>query len=136
MAYLLDTMIISELRRKNRDAKVKKWFSSISPDDVFLSAVTIGEIENGIAKQLKVNPEFAHDLTIWLEGLLQNYSDRILPFTAQIARRWGRLCGSLGRADADIMIAATALEHNLIVSTRNVSHFEVTGVIIINPFDL
>lgn len=135
MPYLLDTMIISELRRKNRSIEVERWFHSISPDDAFLSAITIGEIENGIIKQRRINPEFSHDLTIWLEGLLQHYADRILPFSTQIARRWGRLCGELGRSDADIMIAATALEHGLVVATRNINHFEPTGVGIINPFD-
>ena len=135
MSYLLDTMIISELRRKKRDEKVVNWFNSTSFESVFLSAVTIGEIENGIVKQQRVNPEFAHDLSIWLEGLLDHYSAQILPFSTSVARRWGRLCGELGRSDADMMIAATALEHGLIISTRNIKHFEPTGVSVVNPFD-
>ncbi len=135
MPFLLDTMVISEIRRKNRNENVVKWVSSLPEDSFFLSAVTIGEIENGIVRQQKVNPDFADDLTIWLDSLLKNYGDRILPFSTNIARRWGRLCGELGRADADMMIAATALEHGLIVSTRNVNHFEPTGVSIVNPFN-
>ncbi len=135
MPFLLDTMVISEIRRKNRNEQVVKWIASLPEDSFFLSAVTIGEIENGIIRQQRVNPDFANDLNIWLDSLLKNYGDRILPFSTNIARRWGRLCGELGRADADMMIAATALEHGLIVSTRNVSHFEPTGVSIVNPFD-
>ncbi len=135
MPFLLDTMVISEIRRKNRNEQVVKWIASLPEDSFFLSAVTIGEIENGIIRQQRVNPDFANDLKIWLDSLLNNYGDRILPFSTNIARRWGRLCGELGRADADMMIAATALEHGLIVSTRNVSHFEPTGVSIVNPFE-
>ena len=135
MPFLLDTMVISEIRRKNRNMQVVEWISSIPEDSFFLSAITIGEIENGIIRQQKVNPEFASELTNWLDSLLKHYGDRILPFSTNIARRWGRLCGELGRADADMMIAATALEHGLIVSTRNVAHFEPTGVSIVNPFN-
>ncbi len=134
MAYLLDTMIISELRRKQRDKRVEQWFHSIPADSLFLSAITIGEIENGIVKQERLNPEFAHDLSLWLETILKRYADKIIPFTAPIARRWGRLCGELGRADADLMIAATALEHEMTIATRNVGHFEPTGVKVLNPF--
>ena len=135
MAFLLDTMVISELRRKNRNKQVVEWFASIPADSVFLSAVTIGEIENGIVRQKRINPEFAGELSIWLDSLLNNYEDRILVFSTNTARRWGRMCAELGRADADIMIAASALEHGLIVATRNVSHFEPTGVSILNPFE-
>ncbi|HFD31411.1 MAG TPA: type II toxin-antitoxin system VapC family toxin [Gammaproteobacteria bacterium] len=134
MPYLLDTIIISELRRKQRDKQVEQWFHAIPPDDLFLSAISIGEIENGIVKQERINPEFSRDLSLWLENILKHYSDKILPFTTPIAKRWGRLCGELGRADADLMIAATALEHGLIVVTRNISHFEPTGVEVVNPF--
>ena len=134
MPYLLDTMIISELCRKQRDKQVEQWFHSIPPDDLFLSAITIGEIENGIVKQERINPDFSRDLTLWLENILKHYPDKILPFTTSVAKRWGRLCGELGRADADLMIAATALEHGLIVVTRNVRHFEPTGVEVVNPF--
>lgn len=135
MPFLLDTMVISEIRRKNRSKKVVEWIASVPADGFFLSAVTIGEIENGIIRQRRVNPDFSSELSIWLDSLLQHYGDRVLPFSTNVARRWGRLCGELGRADADMMIAATALEHGLIVSTRNVSHFEPTGVSIINPFE-
>lgn len=135
MTYLVDTNILSELRRKNRDKRVEAWFKSISPDELFLSVITIGEIENGIVKQERLNPSFANDLKNWLDGILMHYGDRILPLSTQIARRWGRLCGELGRTDADIMIAATALEHGLVVATRNVKHFELTGAGVINPYN-
>jgi predicted nucleic acid-binding protein len=135
MPYLLDTVIISELRKKNRNPQVENWFNSIPPSQAYLSAITIGEIENGIIKQQRINPAFATELSQWLEGLIRNYADNILPFTMPVARRWGQLCGELGRTDVDLMIAATALENRLTVSTRNVRHFEPTGVQIINPFD-
>ena len=134
MAYLLDTVVISELRRKERSSAVESWFHTLGTDEAFLSVITIGEIENGIVRKERVNPGFAMDLTLWLDSVLQHYSEQILLFTIPIARRWGRLCAEHGRADADMMIAATALEHGLVVATRNVKHFEPTGVRTINPW--
>jgi predicted nucleic acid-binding protein len=135
MPYLLDTMVISELRKKNSNKNVVQWLQHIPADQLYLSAITIGEIENGITRQERVNPSFAHDLKVWLETLLQRYAENILTFSTPIARRWGRLCGELGRADADLMLAATALEHRLIVVTRNEKHFAPTQVEMVNPFE-
>ena len=71
-------------------------------------------------------------MTLKRYGVIYFY--KTLPFATPIAKRWGRLCGEPERADADLMIAATALEHGMIVATRNVSHFEPTGVEVVNPF--
>mgnify|MGYP000737131690 CR=1 FL=1 len=134
MAYLLDTMVISELRKKNTNKNVAKWLQHIPTDKLYLSAITIGEIENGITRQERINPDFAHNLKAWLETLLQQYAENILPFSTPVARRWGRLCSELGRADADLMIAATALEHRMVVVTRNEKHFSPTHVETVNPY--
>jgi predicted nucleic acid-binding protein len=96
--------------------------------------VTIGEVERGITQQRRNNPEFAEDLQRWLDTILHRYQQRILPLSISIAQRWGRLSGELGHNSADLMIAATALEHNLIVATRNTRHFEPTQVGLINPY--
>lgn len=106
----------------------------MSTDDLFLSAITIGEIESGIARQRKVQPGFARDLDDWLARVLSIYGKRILPVDAGTARRWGRLCAQIGNDGADLMIAATAMEHGLIVVTRNARHFTPTGVEVLNPF--
>ena len=134
MSFLLDTDILSAIRRKQRDQNLEKWLHSINSLDVYISVVTIGEVERGITQQRRNNPEFAEDLQRWLDTTLHRYQQRILPLSISIAQRWGRLSGELGHNSADLMIAATALEHNLIVATRNTRHFEPTQVGLINPY--
>lgn len=134
MSFLLDTDILSAIRRKQRDQNLEKWLLSINSLDVYISVVTIGEVERGITQQWRNNPEFAEDLQRWLDTILQRYQQRILPLSISIAQRWGRLSAELGHNSADLMIAATALEHNLIVATRNARHFEPTQVGLINPY--
>ena len=91
---LLDTVVVSELRKSRPNARVMAWMRGLRETDVFLSVVTIGEIERGIAKVR--DSEFALALTRWLEELLRFYGDRILPVTPDIARRWGRLSAEIG----------------------------------------
>jgi hypothetical protein len=132
--FLLDTVIVSELRKKRPDAGVVRWISKQQDDLLYLSVVTLGEIERGIEKRRKVDTEFADELAAWLESLIRLYADRILPVTPRVARRWGRLSAQLGHDGADLLIAASALTHGLTVVTRNAGHFEPTGVSLINPF--
>ena len=132
--FLLDTVIVSELRKKTPNARVVRWVSSQHEDGLHLSVITLGEIERGIEKRRSDDPVFADALAAWLESLTRLYADRILPVTATIARRWGRLSVQLGHDGADVLIAATALTHGLTVITRNASHFKPTGVSVINPF--
>ena len=132
--FLLDTVVLSELRRRPHDPGVAGWFRSVAATDLFVSVITIGEVEVGIEKQRAVNPRFAAELSRWVELTLRAYTDRILPFDVAIARRWGRLVVRAGHKGIDLAIAATALEHGLTVVTRNVAHFEPTGVPILNPF--
>ncbi len=132
--FLLDTVIVSELRKKRPDAGVVRWISKQQDDLLYLSVVTLGEIERGIEKRRKVDTGFADELAAWLESLMRFYADRILPVTPSVARRWGRLSAQLGHDGADLLIAASALTHGLTVVTRNAGHFEPTGVSLINPF--
>ena len=111
------------------------WLGEVNAADLFLSVVTIGEIELGISRQQHLNPVFAQQLADWLELTLRAYGERILSLTVGVARRWGRLAAQLGNKQLDLAIAATALEHGLTVVTRNVSDFEPTGVSVLNPFD-
>jgi predicted nucleic acid-binding protein len=131
--YLLDTDVLSELRKRKRDRNVVAWLGSVAPADLYLSTITIGEIELGIERQRSLNPGFAGELAGWLDVTLRVYGERILPLTVAIARRWGRLAARLGNKQLDLAIAATALEHGLAVVTRNVSDFEPTGVSVIDP---
>ena len=135
--FLLDTVVLSELRErpKQRNRNVVRWIGAISPQEVFLSVVTIGEVERGIERQRQLDPLFAGRLADWLEATLRAYGDRILAVDVAVARRWGRLSQRLGNKGLDLAIAATALEHGLTVATRNVSDFVPTGVAVFNPFE-
>ncbi len=132
--FLLDTVTLSELRRRHRDRSVVAWFERQRSTELFLSVISISEIERGLAQQHQRNPLFAGALADWLDSVLALYGERILPFELQAARRFGRLSAALGNDNADLMIAATALEHGLTLVTRNVSDFEPTGVAVLNPF--
>ena len=132
--YLLDTNVVSALRRPDRHPGPTLWLKDQRASDVYLSVVTFGEIERGIALQVTRNPDFARDLALWLERTLMWFADRILPVDLATSRRWGRLSASVGNQDIDLLIAATALEHGLTVVTRNVRHFEPAGVPVLNPF--
>ena len=135
--HLLDTVVLSELRKspQPRNPHVVAWLASVSSDDLFISTVSIAEIERGIERQRTVDPAFAAALAEWLDVMLRGYGERILPLTVTIARRWGRLAARIGNSGLDLAIAATALEHGLSVITRNVSHFVETGATVIDPFE-
>lgn len=132
--FLIDTVTLSALRKRQRNPNVVAWFERQRTADLFLSAISIGEIERGIARQRATDPDFARALAAWLDQVLTIYSERIIPFDLRAARRWGALSAALGNDSADLMIAATALEHGLTVVTRNVSDFALTGVALIDPF--
>jgi toxin FitB len=133
--YLLDTVVLSELRKRRRNANVVAWIGSVAAADLYVSAATVVEIEFGIERQRRLDPAFAAALAGWLDTMLRLYGERVLPITVQIARRWGRLAAQIGNRDLDLAIAATALEEGLTVVTRNVSHFAPAGVATLNPFD-
>ena len=130
--YLIDTNVLSALRRRRRNPGVVRWIESQRMADLYISVVTVGEIERGIVQQQRHNPDFAQDLSGWLDRILDLYGDRILPVDVATARRWGQLSAALGNDNTDLLIAATALEHGLTVSTRNVRHFEPTGVAVVD----
>ena len=139
---LLDTVVLSELRKAKPNAGVLAFLTTQASETTFLSALTIGEIEAGIAKQraLEKNSEtttnrgFADELAQWLVATELQFAQNILPITPQIAKLWGRLCVQTGNKGIDNLIGATALCHNLTMVTRNVKDFELTGASVINPF--
>lgn len=132
--YLLDTNVISTVRRPDRAPQVAAWLRSRAEGDLFISVITLGEIERGIRAQEKHNPAFAADLRAWVDRTVRLFSDRLLPFGAEEARVWGRLSQDIGHGGADLMIAATALTRGATVVTGNVDDFRPTGVALENPF--
>ena len=126
--YLIDTVVLSELRKPRRDPGVVASVEHQRNTDLFVSVISIGEIERGITQQRTIAPAFATALAAWLDRVLALYTERILPFDLKTARRWGLLSATIGNDSTDLMIAGTALENGLTVVTRNVSDFEPTGV--------
>ncbi len=133
MIFLLDTDVLSALRQRERNPDTVRWVEAQRKSDMYISVVTVGEIERGITQQQQRNPTFAQELALWLDRVLAWYSDRILSVDTATARRWGQLSATLGHDGADLLIAATALEHGLTVVTRNVRHLEPTGAPVFNP---
>ncbi|WP_419164143.1 type II toxin-antitoxin system VapC family toxin [Candidatus Palauibacter sp.] len=132
--YLLDTNIVSELRRPDPHGGVLAWFREIPEADLRLSAVTIGEIQAGIEITREQDPAKAVELETWLNGVLGTYD--VLPVDAAAFREWARLMHR--QSDTlfqDAMIGAVATVHRLTVATRNVRDFERLGVKTVNPFE-
>ena len=132
--YLLDTNVISEARRGTREAV--DWLRGVRADSLYLSVITLGEIAKGIALKERQDRAAAAPLTAWLQGLRRNFANRILPVSDAIALEWGRIAAERPRGDADGLIAATAIVHDLVLITRNVGDFEDTRVSFVNPWDL
>ncbi len=135
MGFLIDTNVLSEFRKKGRaNPGVTKWISSVNDEDIYISVLTIGEIRNGVERLRKRDPYASHQINLWLLRMERELSDRILPITREIADRWGHLGVPDPLPVVDALLAATALEHNLILVTRNESDVKRTHVRLINPF--
>ncbi|MGY9046512.1 pilus assembly protein CpaF [Puniceibacterium antarcticum] len=132
--YILDTNVISSVRRPDRAPQVAAWLRGKAEQDLFLSVITLGEIERGILQQEHRDAAFANDLRSWLDRTVLLFSDRLLAFEAEDARIWGRLSAEIGHNAADLMIAASALRHGAVVVTGNISDFAPTGAALENPF--
>jgi hypothetical protein len=136
--YLVDTDVISELRKKDKaNPRVAAFFKDAAARDapLYLAALTIGELRRGVELiRYRGDARQARLLDRWLDGLLQQYSDNVLPFDADAAQVWGRLRVPHPENPLDKQIAATALVYDLVLVTRNVKHFASTGVKLLDPF--
>jgi predicted nucleic acid-binding protein len=131
--YLLDTNVISELRKTKPHEAVLKWFHSIQTHHIAIPAIVAGEIQEGIEITRKQDPHKAFQIEGWLEGVLESFN--VIPMDAVVFREWARMmAGKSDDLSGDAMIAATARIHRLTVVTRNVKDFEEFGVQIFNPF--
>jgi predicted nucleic acid-binding protein len=136
MPFLLDTVVISAARRPDKqEPTFQAFMRDFVVEEAFLSSVSIMEIRFGIQREQRRDQEFASDLSRWLnEVVLTEFAGRILSFDLAVAIRAGALSTADKRPSADAMIAATALEHDLQVVTRNVAHFEALGVACLDPW--
>lgn len=138
MRYLLDTNVISELRKPKArsDTAVRRWVSERNPSDLCLSVITVLEVELGISRVARRDPGQAERLQLWLEEeLLSVFDGRIVPVDVAVARRAARLHVPDPRPERDALIAATAICSGLTVVTRNVADFESMGVAVVNPWN-
>ena len=131
--YLLDTNVISELRRPRPHAGLVAWLSGITSEQVFISAVTLGELQAGVENTRPQDRGRAEIIESWIDSVAASYN--VLPMDAGAFRCWGKLMhGKPADLIADAMIAATAAVHNLTVVTRNLRDFERLGVPAFSPF--
>jgi len=133
--YLLDTNVLSELRKRDRaSANVRSWFENVPENDLFLSVLVLGEIRKGIEQARSADATKSHALERWLNGLVREHAERLLPVTPAIADQWGRLSAIRPLSMVDGLLAATALVHDLTLVTRNEADVAHTGVELLNPF--
>ena len=131
--YLLDTNVVSELRRPKPHGGVIAWLADAAEEELFLSAVTLGELQAGIERTRRQDPEKASAIEAWVDQIADSH--QILPMDDRAFREWARLmAGQPDHLLEDAMIAATARVHHLTVVTRNQRHFKSFGVPLLNPF--
>jgi predicted nucleic acid-binding protein len=135
VSYLVDTNVISELRKRERcDHLVAEWFAGLAEDEIFLSVLTIGELRKGVDSIQRRDSRSAAALNRWLRGLVESFGDRILAIDRAVAEEWGRMNVPNPLPVVDGLLAATAKVHGLTVATRNVRHIARAGVASVNPF--
>lgn len=135
MAYLIDTDVISELRKgKRANPNVTSWFAALAAEDVYLSVLTLGEIRKGIESIRRRDPQAAKTLESWLGRVSEAHRDRVLPIDRSIAEEWGRMNVPDPIPVVDGLLAATAKVTGLTVATHNSDDFARTGASFIDPF--
>jgi predicted nucleic acid-binding protein len=138
MRVLLDTCVLSEIRKPDGDTAVRKAVDEIASENIFVSVISIGEIVKGIT--LLNDGKRKRELQSWVQTLERYYADQLLPIDLETTQIWGELTALVHKAGkvisaVDGLIAATARRHGLHVMTRNVADFEPTGAIIVNPWN-
>ena len=135
MSFLVDTNVLSELRKGERASfRVLEWFNEVADDEIHLSVLAIGELRRGVEMIRKRDPLQAAALDRWVGRLVANHAERIVSVDGPVADRWGRLAAVRLASVIDTLMAATAIEHGLVLVTRNVKDVAWTGVSYLDPF--
>ena len=135
MSFILDTNIVSEFSKRRPNPAVVAFVGSTPSDRVWLSVLSLGEIRRGIEMERRRDEDAAASIALWLARTEEQFADRVLPITAEVAHRWGEITSDRTRPVVDTLIAATALVHGLTVVTRNVRDYQALGVPVINPWN-
>jgi toxin FitB len=135
VSYLIDTNVVSELRKRDRaNANLLEWFETVDSHELFLSVVTVGELRRGIEVIGRRDSAAAAAIARWLRTLIEGFGDRVLPIDRPVAEEWGRLTAGPGISPVDGLLAATARVHRLTLVTRNVKDVRQVDVHVVNPF--
>jgi predicted nucleic acid-binding protein len=135
VSYLLDSNIVSELRKRERaDPRVRKWFAGVDDSELFLSVLTLGEIRRGIETIQRRDRPRALALNRWFHALVTGYETRVLLVDQKVAEEWGRMNAVATLPAIDSLLAATAHVHGLTLVTRNTRDVARTGIPCLNPF--
>jgi toxin FitB len=134
VSYLLDTNVVSEATRRRRDQRVSDWLATVSPEDLYISALVIGETAHGIEMLRRRDVDQSRRYQEWSDDLRRQYGPRILPITPEVAAEWGKMGVPDPVPVVDGLMAATAKVHGLTFVTRYTSDVARTGVRLLNPF--
>ncbi len=135
MSFLLDTNVVSEVRKRTANPNVQAWLASVAGLELHLTVLVIGEIRQGIERMRRRDPAQAAAYEAWLSTLLRDYADRIVPVTAEVAQEWGRLNVPDPLPVIDGLLAATAKVRGWTLVTRNTADLARSGVLLLNPFE-
>ena len=136
MSFLIDTNIVTEIRKGSRcDPAVAAWWAGVAEDDLRVSALVLGEIRKGVELARQRDPQKARALETWLNDLVSDFGDRILPVDAAVAEEWGRMAAVRPVPAIDALLAATARTNGLTLVTRNTADVAGLDVEVLNPFE-
>ncbi len=136
MSFLIDTTIISEVRKGGRcDPNVAAWWSRLAEDDLWLSSLVLGEIRKGVELARRHDSRKAKALEVWLADIVSSFGDRVLPVDAAVAEQWGRMSAIRPVPVIDALLAATARVNGLTLVTRNLADVAGLDVDVLNPFE-